>query len=119
MDKLNQHNEKPFVIPVDVLTKSQVDFYDKNGYLVVENVFSNELCDQSLATFEKHAEADFSSIMNLDRTENEIRNLLKTIDQEISRSMAMDADCNWVWAVGLLLAVLVSLWGFNHRDRRK
>lgn len=32
---------------------------------------------------------------------------------------SMNVDCDWLWATLLLLAVVVTLWGFSLRDRRK
>ena len=32
---------------------------------------------------------------------------------------SLSVDCDWIWATLLLLAVVVTLWGFSLRDRRK
>lgn len=52
-------------------------FYRDNGYLVVEGLFSAEECDLMFREFEKHADADYSAIANLDRQVPEIRNIMR------------------------------------------
>lgn len=60
-----------------VLDQEQVNFYNQNGYLVVEGVFSKEECAAMLREFEQHADADFSAILNLDRRVPAIRNIMR------------------------------------------
>lgn len=59
------------------LTKEQIRSYHEEGYLIVENVFSSEECDFLLQLCEKHADKNYSAILNLDRRVSELRNLLK------------------------------------------
>ena len=59
------------------LSEEQVQFYDDNGYLVVENVLPQEECDRLMTIFEEYADEDYSAILNLDRSEPEIRRLMK------------------------------------------
>ena len=60
-----------------VLNQDQVNFYNQNGYLVVEGVFSKEECAAMLREFEQYADADFSAIMNLDRRVPAIRDTMR------------------------------------------
>jgi len=60
-----------------VLNQHQVNFYNLNGYLVVEGVFSKEECAAMLHEFEQHADCDFSAILNADRWAPAIRNIMR------------------------------------------
>jgi ectoine hydroxylase-related dioxygenase (phytanoyl-CoA dioxygenase family) len=55
------------------LTSTQIDFYNQNGYLAVENVFSKEECEFAVSMFTRHAKRindnDYGAVMNLDRPE--------------------------------------------------
>src|SRR3989338_9323140 len=55
------------------LTPEQIRLYDDKGYLVVENIFSSEECEDAIAIFERHArlagDIEFKGVMNLDRPE--------------------------------------------------
>ena len=59
------------------LTSDQVRFYKDNGYLVVESLLSDQECDRLTTIFEEHADQDWAAILNLDRSEPEIRNLMR------------------------------------------
>ena len=59
------------------LSEEQVQFYGDNGYLVVENLLPLEECDRLMTIFEEYADEDYSAILNLDRSEPEIRQLMK------------------------------------------
>lgn len=59
------------------LSGEQVKFYQENGYLIVEGILSSEECGAALKIFERHADKDYSAIMNLDREVLEIRNIMK------------------------------------------
>jgi ectoine hydroxylase-related dioxygenase (phytanoyl-CoA dioxygenase family) len=59
------------------LGKSQYDFYHKNGYIVIDNLFSNVECDRIYDLFCDHADADFSAILNLDREVKELQLVMK------------------------------------------
>ena len=41
------------VVPNDVLTEEEIDFYNKNGYLVVRNLVPQELLDKYLHRFQQ------------------------------------------------------------------
>lgn len=60
-EKVNKKNKS--------LTKSEKDFYKSCGYLIIKNVLSNKTCDLFLEQIKKHADEDFSAIMNPDRFE--------------------------------------------------
>jgi len=63
------------------LTREQIVFYRKNGYLVVDGILSGKKCDYYNAIFEKHARKDrdteFKGIMNKDREDPQVRKLMK------------------------------------------
>ncbi len=48
-------------------TKQEMDLYKNNGYLVIEDVFSSEKCDEIVAIYKKYAKSDFRGVMNLER----------------------------------------------------
>lgn len=43
------------------------EFYQNNGFLVVEKIFTSGECDDIVAIFERYAKPDHRGIMNLDR----------------------------------------------------
>lgn len=52
----------------------RVRSYQENGYLVLEGIFSHDECDRLLTIFEEHANPpDMAAILNLDRTEPDVR----------------------------------------------
>ncbi len=51
------------------LTQSQKEFFNNNGYLVVENVITHKECDKIISTIEQHADKDYAAILNPDRLE--------------------------------------------------
>ena len=50
-----------------MITNNQIDFYNENGYVVVENVHTNEFTDKFLSVIRRHANKDFAAIINPDR----------------------------------------------------
>ncbi|OGM98937.1 MAG: hypothetical protein A2649_01055 [Candidatus Yanofskybacteria bacterium RIFCSPHIGHO2_01_FULL_41_26] len=64
-----------------ILTREQILFYRKNGYLVVPHVLTCEQCDKMNQIFEQyakdHGDKEFKGIMNLDREDHRIRDLLR------------------------------------------
>lgn len=58
--------------PVE-LTSEQIKFYDDNGYLIVDDIFSYDECGVAIGLFERHArlakDKEFRGVMNLDRPE--------------------------------------------------
>ena len=66
------------------LNEEQVKFYDDNGYLVVEELLPSDECDRMMTIFEEYADEDSAAILNLDRSEPEIRALM-TRDAIVSR----------------------------------
>lgn len=59
------------------LSTEDVQSYDDNGYLILENVLALEECDRLMTIFEAYADKDYSAILNLDRIEPEVRQLMK------------------------------------------
>lgn len=51
-------------------------FYQDNGYAIFDNVVSPEDCDAILAIYERHADDDYATILNLDREVHEIRQMV-------------------------------------------
>lgn len=47
--------------------KGLYEFYQNNGFLVVEKIFTSGECDDIVAVFERYARPDHRGIMNLDR----------------------------------------------------
>ena len=43
------------------------EFYETNGYAIFDNVMSEADCDAVLAIYERHADDDYATILNLDR----------------------------------------------------
>ena len=56
--------------------KAAVQFYADNGYAIFDRVASHALCDEVNALCRLHADKDFAPILNLDREEPYIRNLI-------------------------------------------
>ena len=56
----------------------QVNFFHKNGYLVVGRLFTEEECDAINLLSRKHADKYFSAILNPDRKFKEIRTVMKS-----------------------------------------
>ena len=54
----------------------QVNFFHKNGYLVVGSLFTEEECDAINLLSRKHADKYFSAILNPDRKFKEIRTVM-------------------------------------------
>lgn len=62
---------------VRALTRKEIDFYNENGYLVVEELFSSEECDKILSVCEQYADAEFHNIINLDRQDQRLRDVIR------------------------------------------
>jgi len=66
--------------PNSLLSREQILFYRKNGYLVVPEVLSGEQCDRMNEIFENHAkeknDTKFQGVMNRDRDDYRIRHLM-------------------------------------------
>ena len=58
------------------LRKSQVKFYDLNGYLVLDDIITKDECAKAIKVFEGYADERFSAIMNLDREDKLVRELV-------------------------------------------
>ena len=52
-----------------MLTDQQINFYRKNGYLIVQNIFTNEEAIKFNLFLRRHANKDFAAIVNPDRFE--------------------------------------------------
>jgi len=49
------------------LTKKQIDTYNRDGYLVVEDIFDDKFTSKFLSAIRRHANNDFAAIINPDR----------------------------------------------------
>ena len=58
------------------LLENQIKSYDLNGYLVLDNILSADECAQTINIFESYADKKFSAIMNLDRKNELVRELV-------------------------------------------
>jgi len=71
------------------ISKTEVNFYNENGYLVIENLFSEKELDFFKARLDLHADKEYSNMLNPDRYEflilSSIENInnLKTISEKI------------------------------------
>ena len=63
--------QKPLFDRPLILTPKQIQFYDNNGFLTVDNVLSDDECDMAVEVFDCHrkkiGDKEFKGIMNLDR----------------------------------------------------
>lgn len=62
--------------PSSVLSPQQTDFYNENGYIVVEDLFPTSQLDRVLQIYEDHAASSYAGIMNLDREVEEVLKLV-------------------------------------------
>jgi ectoine hydroxylase-related dioxygenase (phytanoyl-CoA dioxygenase family) len=51
------------------INKDQINFFHENGYVVIENVLGEKECDEKIKFLERHANKDYSAILNPDRIE--------------------------------------------------
>lgn len=59
------------------LSREKIQFYRRNGYLILSDFINNDLCDQITKIYGQNANENFDVIRNLDRTEASIRNIMK------------------------------------------
>ena len=52
-----------------MLIDQQINFYRKNGYLIVENIFTDKEALAFNQLIRRHADKDFAAIVNPDRFE--------------------------------------------------
>ncbi|MBQ26698.1 MAG: hypothetical protein CMH81_00935 [Nitrospiraceae bacterium] len=57
--------------------QDEIDFWNKNGYLLIEELFSQTECQSINDIHRAHADKDFKGLINLDREVEEIRSLMK------------------------------------------
>lgn len=74
------------------------DFYHTNGFLVVEDMFSSDECDDIVAIFEKYAKPDYRGVMNIDRGYIEYQEYTSE-GQKIERIEVNPADSFAAWQV--------------------
>ena len=59
------------------MVENQIEFFNKNGYLVIKDLITCEECDATVEIFENYSDENYSPIINLDREVPEIRALMK------------------------------------------
>lgn len=59
------------------LSQEQIHFYNENGYLVLEGMYSPAECDTLLGVLKASADEKFSAILNLDRRVPAVRDAMK------------------------------------------
>lgn len=91
------------------LSEDQVSFFNENGYLVVDGLFSSQECDAMLKIFEQHADENYSAILNLDRLVPEIRAVMKD-----SRIVAILETLQNAEVVGLMSQILFKKAGSTY-----
>ena len=57
------------------LSENEVEFYDTNGYLVLNGILNKNECEKAITVFESYADNKFSAIMNLDRKDSLVREI--------------------------------------------
>lgn len=85
-------SKKPF------LSDDQKKIYRENGFLVVENILSQELCEQIVGVYERYAEDDYRGIMNLERGYIEYKDVL--LGREVETHIEVDdKDAKFIWNI--------------------
>ena len=56
-----------------MLTDKQIKFYKKNGYLIVQDIFTNKEAITFNQFIRRHANKDFAAIVNPDRFEQLVK----------------------------------------------
>ena len=59
------------------LSKEQFNFYHDNGYIIIDSLFSKEEVDRVYEIFSLSADQHYSAILNLDRENIELHNVMK------------------------------------------
>ena len=59
------------------LSKDEFNFYHENGYIIIKSLFSNEEVNRMYEIFASNADKNFSAIINLDRKDTELHNVMK------------------------------------------
>lgn len=75
------------------------NFYHTNGFLVINDMFSLDECDDIVSIFEKYAKPDYRGIMNIDRGYIEYQEYTPDGQQEIERIEVNSADSSAAWQV--------------------
>ena len=55
------------------LKQKDIDFYNENGYLVLEDLYSEKFTKMFLSAIRRHANNDFAAIINPDRYEEMLK----------------------------------------------
>lgn len=76
-------------------------FFEENGYVVIKNVFNKKKCANFLKLMSKYADKDFAPILNPDRKEFlipqivNIFNKLKNLSDKAKKILSIDDDCQY------------------------
>jgi len=82
-------------------SEKDVYFYDDNGYMVVENMLSPDMCEEAVSIYKKYALPDYRGIMNLERGIIEYRDYAVT-KGGVSITAVMkveDKDAEFIWDI--------------------
>ena len=50
-----------------MIAQKDIDFYNENGYVVLEDIYTEEFTNKFLSAIRRHANKDFAAIINPDR----------------------------------------------------
>jgi len=78
------------------LSDESINFYNNNGYLVVENLFSSAECDEIIEVVSRHATKEYACILNMHRkgklTEQDQRHKTPEVMEEIGETSELALD---------------------------
>ena len=92
------------------LADEQVQFWNENGYLIIDELFSEEECDAINAIHRARADNDFKGLINVDREVEELRSLMKA-PKVVSILTALKAGRE---IVGLMTQIMFKEAGSSH-----
>ena len=80
------------------LKQTEIDFYNENGYLVVEDLYSEDFTERYLSAIRRHANNDFAAIINPDRYDT-----LYDLDERPKSNLTIDEIIDTSNLSGLIL----------------
>ena len=81
-----------------ILKQDEIDSYHQNGYLVVEDLYSEEFTNKYLSAIRRHANKDFAAIINPDRYDT-----LYELDERPKSNLTIDEIVDTSNLSGLIL----------------
>lgn len=92
-----------------ILTSDEAYFYRVYGYLVVDDIYPPQECDAVIKEIESHADSDFAAIMNLDRSSEAMRSIMRKW-----RAVTILEELQGAQVVGLMSQVLFKKVGSKY-----